>query len=388
MRQRMRRALGLGARVAVAAAGVALIVASVHWNDRAVAPGGGGAAYVEPGLGTLLARAEPWRLAWGLVCVGLVFPLQAVRWWVLMRCRGLRPPLWRCFALTMVGQFFNLCLPGLTGGDVARAWYAAKGTQQRATAAVSVLVDRAVGLLALAVLTAAAGLWAWDEPVARRITLGTWLALAALGLAAGVYAWPVPRRAVRVMAEAVRDGVGGAVGGRRRGAGHEEEAGPRERGRIARLFASADTALVAYRGHPWALLASMTISLAAQALCIASMVLALRALGASTPLATLAVVLPLVLLAGSLPLSLLGLGVMEGVALPLLTGEAAGAAGVGGVEGVGGGGASANAVVGSLLVFRIYLIVYAVVGAWWVVRGRFGLHPEREAPGTTDGAQG
>lgn len=340
MHEQTRRYLGLVARVAVAVAGIALIVWSVHWHDRIGSDG------IEPGLRSLLQAAEPGWLVWGGVCVGLVFPLQAVRWWLLMRCRGLRPTLWRCFALTMVGQFFNLCLPGLTGGDVARAWYAAKGTDQRATAAVSVLVDRAVGLLALAVLTAATGVWGWSgggalhEPIVRTITLGTWGALACLAVAGGVYAWPMPRRAMgRMVGENVE----------------------KRRGRVARLLRSADAALVAYRGHPWALLSSLSISVVAQLLGIASLVLALRALGVQTPLTTLLVVLPLVLLAGSLPLSLLGLGVMEGVALPLLTGPEA--------------GASANAVVGALLVFRVYLIVYAVVGAWWVVRGRFTLHP-------------
>ena len=52
-----------------------------------------------------------------------------------------------------VEQMANVELPGSTGGDVVKAWYAARQAPSRRTAAVmSVIVDRIVGLLALIML--------------------------------------------------------------------------------------------------------------------------------------------------------------------------------------------------------------------------------------------
>jgi uncharacterized protein (TIRG00374 family) len=49
--------------------------------------------------------------------------------------------------LVFLGLFYNNFMPGAVGGDLVRAWYATKHTERRFEAALSVLVDRMVGLL-------------------------------------------------------------------------------------------------------------------------------------------------------------------------------------------------------------------------------------------------
>ena len=59
----------------------------------------------------------------------------------------------RTFVINMVGAFYNTFLPGSTGGDLLKAYYAAKQTTMHRTAPVmSVIIDRIIGLLALVMM--------------------------------------------------------------------------------------------------------------------------------------------------------------------------------------------------------------------------------------------
>ena len=55
--------------------------------------------------------------------------------------------------LTLIGTFFNVCLPGATGGDAVRIYYAMGGNQgRRMEIATIVLFDRVIGMFALLLL--------------------------------------------------------------------------------------------------------------------------------------------------------------------------------------------------------------------------------------------
>jgi hypothetical protein len=61
--------------------------------------------------------------------------------------------MYSAFRLTMIGVFFNLCLPGATGGDLVKIYYATEGNPGRRTeVGTIVLLDRAVGMFALMAL--------------------------------------------------------------------------------------------------------------------------------------------------------------------------------------------------------------------------------------------
>jgi uncharacterized protein (TIRG00374 family) len=52
----------------------------------------------------------------------------------------------------MVGAFYNTFMPGSTGGDVLKAYYASKHTTHRTRAVLSVIIDRVIGLLGLVIM--------------------------------------------------------------------------------------------------------------------------------------------------------------------------------------------------------------------------------------------
>ncbi|HBY94659.1 MAG TPA: hypothetical protein DEP84_11985 [Chloroflexi bacterium] len=71
---------------------------------------------------------------------------NAAKWAVLLRAQGVRVPFRNVLRHTFVGVFFNNFLP-IIGGDVVRGYGLARETATTAGAAVSVVVDRLVGLL-------------------------------------------------------------------------------------------------------------------------------------------------------------------------------------------------------------------------------------------------
>jgi glycosyltransferase 2 family protein len=118
-----------------------------------------------------LSRGQQWHLAWSkgpqdlwhtlyqvhpgallasALLVGLALWLGVVRWRLVLEAQGLDLSLARATRISMVAQFFNSFLLGSTGGDLIKAYYAARATHHRKTEAVTtVFVDRLVGLWAM-----------------------------------------------------------------------------------------------------------------------------------------------------------------------------------------------------------------------------------------------
>lgn len=79
--------------------------------------------------------------------------LVATRWWRLLAISGCAASWYTTFRLTYVGLFFNMVLPGSTGGDLARAYVVVRDhPERRADALMSVMVDRLLGLIAMALI--------------------------------------------------------------------------------------------------------------------------------------------------------------------------------------------------------------------------------------------
>jgi uncharacterized protein (TIRG00374 family) len=73
---------------------------------------------------------------------------NAVKWYVLLKAQGIPVPLGAVANYTFVGFFFNNFLPANIGGDIMRGYGLARYTERSAEAAVSVVVDRIIGLAA------------------------------------------------------------------------------------------------------------------------------------------------------------------------------------------------------------------------------------------------
>lgn len=107
--------------------------------------------------------------ALGLLLAGqLVFVL---RWLILLRAQSVRVSYWPALKLHLLGLFYNNCLPGSVGGDFLRAWYVTMHTEKKIEAALSVFVDRAVGL-ACTVAMAFLALWLIPAGSGAELQLG------------------------------------------------------------------------------------------------------------------------------------------------------------------------------------------------------------------------
>jgi hypothetical protein len=75
---------------------------------------------------------------------------------VLLRVQGVKLPPWRVGALLMLGIFFNMFMPGGTGGDVLKIYYLLKEVPEKkgkVGGLLAVLMDRLIGLMALIMIS-------------------------------------------------------------------------------------------------------------------------------------------------------------------------------------------------------------------------------------------
>jgi glycosyltransferase 2 family protein len=77
-----------------------------------------------------------------------------VRWGLLLKAQEIHIGYFTALKLHFLGLFYNNCLPGSVGGDLLRAWYVTHHTDKKVEAALSVFVDRAIGLGCTIVLAA------------------------------------------------------------------------------------------------------------------------------------------------------------------------------------------------------------------------------------------
>lgn len=103
-----------------------------------------------PALWQTLAGVRPLALFGSFLLMGLTILLGLLRWRLVLRVQGLLLPLGRTTEISFVAHFFNSFLLGSTGGDLMKAYYAARETHHKKTeAVVTVFVDRIVGLWAM-----------------------------------------------------------------------------------------------------------------------------------------------------------------------------------------------------------------------------------------------
>ncbi len=88
--------------------------------------------------------------------------IQSYRLVLMLRVQGVRLTWWNSVKLTFAGNFFNFALPGMTGGDLIKAYYVTYYTHKKTEVVTTVVLDRAIGLLGLVLLAGVAILLAWD----------------------------------------------------------------------------------------------------------------------------------------------------------------------------------------------------------------------------------
>jgi glycosyltransferase 2 family protein len=212
--------------------------------------------------------------------------ISAMRWTTLARPLGIKIPFEAMLRYYLIGMFFNLFAPGTVGGDVTRVYYLVRDEDARAQghsvttvhAAMSVLMDRAIGMVVLVWLGAAGLLLFPDYAVPHAARIATFLL--ALGLLAGALITPLLRRLLP------EDG-------------HQ-------------LVVKLRLAFRAYRTHRRALMNASLFSLAIHLVQAWMHVVMGSALGLNVPFSFAIIVYPLVGTFSAIPISLNGLGLREG----------------------------------------------------------------------------
>lgn len=298
-----------------------------------------------------LSRAEQWQTAWHLgptrlwasvtavallpmflsfLVMGITIFLGAGRWLIALRTQGLQLPWGRALRISLVAHFFNSFLLGATGGDLVKAYYAARETaHQKTEAVITVFVDRVIGLWTMLLF---AGLMALlnlellrTHPQLRLLvlfvfgmfTVGTIFVAMAFwgGLSRG---WRGARDWLRRLPKG--DWLDRSL------------ASCREFGRNRRFFLRM-------------VLVSMTLNL----VCVAQYLVLARGLAIDVPLTVWCLIVPSIICVAALPITPSGLGVRENLYVAVL--------------------ASAPFLVAETSALTISLLAYAGSLAWSLIGG-------------------
>jgi hypothetical protein len=110
------------------------------------------------------AEGGLWWFLPGIVALGAGLLLQTQRWLVLLRVQDIAISYWRALRIVLAGMFFNLFLLGSTGGDVIKIFFIMReAPDKKAGALLSVFIDRVVGVLALATVSAVVIVARWND---------------------------------------------------------------------------------------------------------------------------------------------------------------------------------------------------------------------------------
>jgi len=126
---------------------------------------------IEFGLIRLVREARLLYLILAVAVLPISFIITSIRWHMLLEALDIHMGQGRAFVLNMVGAFYNSFMPGSTGGDLIKAYYAAKHTPHRARAVMTVIIDRILGLLALIILGGVMAGVQWRIPTCRNVAL-------------------------------------------------------------------------------------------------------------------------------------------------------------------------------------------------------------------------
>ena len=259
------------------------------------------------------------------ILIGLLLVMSSsIKWYMLLRSRGLNVGLWRLYAYYLIGKFYNLILPTSLGGDVVRVNELGKYTGQYAHSAASVFVERFTGMVTLTVI----GIIALVASIRRTDML--WIAgplsLMAMGLM--VLLWILLDRRILHLAERI-------VGEHRPIVGTVFKKARKFQGAVA-----------AYKSEPMALRDAFVNSLIFYLLAVLNVWLSAQVFGAELRFRDAIVAVPLILVIMNLPISIGGIGLMEVAYTSVL-----------GLFGV-----SAYIAISTVLLMRAKSLIYAALG--------------------------
>ena len=279
------RHVSLIARMVVAVVAIGWVLRGQDWAE----------------LGQVFRRLNLGYFALSLAVFTASQLIIAFRWWLLLRAQTICIAAGATVRLHFLGLFYNNVMPGSVGGDLLKAWYVTKHTEKRLAGALSVLVDRVVGLVGLVFMavfayllfargslggsteTRSGGVGPW---LGQHKNLIFWAFVGVLAVLVIVLVQPYGRaRLRRTLGRAVHRG-------------------------IDLLLEVKDAALV-YLNKPLTVLGAMALTFVAQSVVIVAFWLLGRNLGIEAGLTHYFLIFPVTWVVGALPISVAGLGVVE-----------------------------------------------------------------------------
>ncbi len=286
---------------------------------------------VQIGVLRMLREADPLFILAALAVFPVTIVITSLRWHELLKAVDIHLRLSRTFVLNMVGMFYNTIMPtGSTGGDVFKAYYVARQTHHRTRAVMSVLVDRAVGLVALIILGGAMAALQWHIPRCRQVALASASIVAAVTASMIVFYVPALRRISGL--EFIINKLP-----------------------MQRQVRKAIETMHIYGRRPWLALGALMISFPVHITVIFAAELCGIAFGLHIGLFYYWMAVPVIVLAGAIPISPQGAGVMEYFAIMLLEPQ----------------GATVGQAFALTMSIRMTQIFWNLVGGIFVFRGGF-----------------
>ncbi len=147
----------------------------------------------------LASRIDVASLGWLGLAIAATFLqifIGVLRWRIVSAECDAPLPIRQAMRYNLIGAFFNQTLPSSIGGDAVRLWLVARAGAGWRAATYSIFVDRAIGLIALAVMIVASLPWSYQlitDPYGRSALLVVDFAALAGGvgfLILGRLPWP------------------------------------------------------------------------------------------------------------------------------------------------------------------------------------------------------
>ena len=225
------------------------------------------------------------------------------RWWLLLRTQSIFINLSAAVRLNFLGWFYNNFMPGSVGGDLLRAWYVTKHTEKRFEAALSVFVDRIIGLFSTFII---AGFFYilflrnQEEAVALSGRTGLlkflveykWLVISIIMVLVVVFCGMLLHRRGRIVLQKIWFHI---------------------RSNSLKAFEKCKGALIVYSGSPITILAAFMLTVSLQMVVITSFWFLGKSLGITVSLKYYYVFFTLTWVLGALPVSVGGAVVVEGI---------------------------------------------------------------------------
>jgi glycosyltransferase 2 family protein len=99
-----------------------------------------------------IQKADKTLLALSFVLYGLALYIGCIRWHVLLKVQNVTISHWEVARLHYSGYFFNTTTPGAVGGDLLKIASVMKYSNRKIIAAMSIFIDRLIGLTALLIV--------------------------------------------------------------------------------------------------------------------------------------------------------------------------------------------------------------------------------------------